>query len=149
VQSTRCRCRTLRKIEMAQVSRVNNLAQSTQIFGHSSNPSKPKSANSVSLRPRLLGTSKSRSLLNKNGSFMGYCNVGMRNSAVFKVSASVAAAEKPSTAPEIVLEPIKEISGAITLPGSKSLSNRILLLAALSEVKFIHLFVFFFLRLCK
>ncbi|BAT97727.1 hypothetical protein VIGAN_09125700 [Vigna angularis var. angularis] len=118
---------------MAQVSRVHNLAQSTQIFGHSSNPNKPKSVNSVSLRPRLWGSSKSRSLIHKNGSVVGNCNVGMRNSGVFKVSASVAATEKPSTAPEIVLEPIKEISGAITLPGSKSLSNRILLLAALSE----------------
>ncbi|XP_047147663.1 3-phosphoshikimate 1-carboxyvinyltransferase, chloroplastic-like [Vigna umbellata] len=118
---------------MAQVSRVHNLAQSTQIFGHSSNPNKPKLVNSVSLRPRLWGSSKSRSLIHKNGSVVGNCNVGMRNSGVFKVSASVAATEKPSTAPEIVLEPIKEISGAITLPGSKSLSNRILLLAALSE----------------
>ena len=52
----------------------------------------------------------------------------------FRVYASVATAEKPSTVPEIVLQPIKDISGAITLPGSKSLSNRILLLAALSEV---------------
>lgn len=51
-----------------------------------------------------------------------------------RVSASVATAEKPSTAPEIVLQPIKEISGTVKLPGSKSLSNRILLLAALSEV---------------
>lgn len=41
--------------------------------------------------------------------------------------------EKPSTVPEIVLQPIKEISGTVKLPGSKSLSNRILLLAALSE----------------
>ncbi|XP_010264165.1 PREDICTED: 3-phosphoshikimate 1-carboxyvinyltransferase 2 [Nelumbo nucifera] len=49
------------------------------------------------------------------------------------VSASVATTEKPSTAPEIVLQPIKEISGTVKLPGSKSLSNRILLLAALSE----------------
>ncbi|KAI3498501.1 hypothetical protein L1887_34276 [Cichorium endivia] len=50
------------------------------------------------------------------------------------ISASVATAEKPSTAPEeIVLQPIKEISGTVNLPGSKSLSNRILLLAALSE----------------
>ena len=54
--------------------------------------------------------------------------------APFRVSASVTTKEKPSTAPEIVLQPIKEISGTITLPGSKSLSNRILLLAALSEV---------------
>lgn len=51
-----------------------------------------------------------------------------------KVMASVATAEKPSTAPEIVLQPIKDISGIVKLPGSKSLSNRILLLAALSEV---------------
>ncbi|RDX78813.1 hypothetical protein CR513_40851 [Mucuna pruriens] len=118
---------------MAQVSRVHNLAQSTQFFHHSSNPNKPKSANSVSLRPRQWGASGSRCLMHKNGSFVGNCNVGKANSGVFKVSASVAAAEKPSTAPEIVLEPIREISGTITLPGSKSLSNRILLLAALSE----------------
>eukprot|EP00262_Sarcandra_glabra_P008506 TRINITY_DN22036_c0_g1_i1.p1 TRINITY_DN22036_c0_g1~~TRINITY_DN22036_c0_g1_i1.p1 ORF type:complete len:522 (-),score=116.39 TRINITY_DN22036_c0_g1_i1:362-1927(-) len=51
----------------------------------------------------------------------------------FKVSASIATAEKPSMVPEIVLQPIKEINGTVKLPGSKSLSNRILLLAALSE----------------
>ncbi|KAK7837317.1 3-phosphoshikimate 1-carboxyvinyltransferase [Quercus suber] len=34
---------------------------------------------------------------------------------------------------QIVLQPIKDISGTIMLPGSKSLSNQILLLAALSE----------------
>nr|ACD80082.1 5-enolpyruvylshikimate-3-phosphate synthase [Convolvulus arvensis] len=51
-----------------------------------------------------------------------------------KVRASVATAKKPSMAPEeIVLQPIKEISGTVKLPGSKSLSNRILLLAALSQ----------------
>lgn len=46
-----------------------------------------------------------------------------------------------ATAPEkaspqvdrIVLQPIREINGTVKLPGSKSLSNRILLLAALSE----------------
>lgn len=70
--------------------------------------------------------------------------MGMGNSFVLKASASVAAAEKPSTAPEIVLEPISEISGSITLPGSKSLSNRILLLAALSEVKFRFLYILWF-----
>ncbi|RVW76888.1 3-phosphoshikimate 1-carboxyvinyltransferase, chloroplastic [Vitis vinifera] len=53
--------------------------------------------------------------------------------ALFRVSASVATKEKLSMVPEIVLQPIKEISGTIMLPGSKSLSNRILLLAALSE----------------
>lgn len=51
-----------------------------------------------------------------------------------KVLASAATPEKPSTVPEIVLQPIKEISGTVKLPGSKSLSNRILLLAALAEV---------------
>ncbi|KAG6431025.1 hypothetical protein SASPL_109100 [Salvia splendens] len=50
-----------------------------------------------------------------------------------RVVASIATAEKPSTMPEIVLQPIKEISGTVKLPGSKSLSNRILLLAALSD----------------
>ena len=47
-----------------------------------------------------------------------------------------------ATAPEkaspqvdrIVLQPIREINGTVKLPGSKSLSTRILLLAALSEV---------------
>ncbi|XP_027157677.1 3-phosphoshikimate 1-carboxyvinyltransferase 2 [Coffea eugenioides] len=56
-----------------------------------------------------------------------------RGRSPLKVFASVAAAEKPSTVPEIVLQPIKEISGTVKLPGSKSLSNRILLLAALAE----------------
>jgi 3-phosphoshikimate 1-carboxyvinyltransferase len=32
-----------------------------------------------------------------------------------------------------VLQPIRRIQGLVTLPGSKSLSNRILLLAALAE----------------
>ncbi|CAI9782880.1 unnamed protein product [Fraxinus pennsylvanica] len=48
--------------------------------------------------------------------------------------ASVASVEKPFMALEIVLQHIKDISGTVMLPGSKSLSNRILLLAALSEV---------------
>ncbi|URD87712.1 3-phosphoshikimate 1-carboxyvinyltransferase [Musa troglodytarum] len=57
-----------------------------------------------------------------------------RRASPLRVSASVSvAAEKPSATPEIVLQPIKEISGTVKLPGSKSLSNRILLLAALSE----------------
>lgn len=72
---------------------------------------------------------------------MGNWVVGSGNSGALKVSASVTAAEKPSTTPEIVLEPIRDISGTITLPGSKSLSNRILLLAALSEVKLFVIFI--------
>nr|WOK84200.1 mutant 3-phosphoshikimate 1-carboxyvinyltransferase [Zea mays] len=47
--------------------------------------------------------------------------------------AAAAAAAVQAGAEEIVLQPIKEISGTVKLPGSKSLSNRILLLAALSE----------------
>eukprot|EP00899_Mesostigma_viride_P021041 jgi/Mesvir1/28939/Mv17722-RA.2 len=38
-----------------------------------------------------------------------------------------------SASPDLRLKPSKEMSGTVTLPGSKSLSNRILLLAALSE----------------
>ncbi|VFQ94623.1 unnamed protein product [Cuscuta campestris] len=50
------------------------------------------------------------------------------------VRASVATAEMLPKAPEeIVLQPITEISGTVKLPGSKSVSNRILLLAALSQ----------------
>ena len=60
--------------------------------------------------------------------------VGSGKVGNFWVSASVATAEKLSMPPKIVLQPIKDISGTIMLPGSKSLLNRILLLAALSEV---------------
>ena len=34
---------------------------------------------------------------------------------------------------QLRLEPIAKVNGSVTLPGSKSLSNRILLLAALAE----------------
>jgi hypothetical protein len=34
---------------------------------------------------------------------------------------------------QLTLQPVKTISGTVKLPGSKSLSNRILLLAALAE----------------
>lgn len=72
---------------------------------------------------------------NSNSSSLRCTNGGFSSSRRVVVRASVAAApEKPSTVPEIVLQPIKEISGTINLPGSKSLSNRTLLLAALSEV---------------
>ncbi|KAJ8632236.1 hypothetical protein MRB53_025572 [Persea americana] len=53
---------------------------------------------------------------------------------ILRVSASVFTFGKPSTVvEEIVLQPIREISGTVKLPGSKSLSNRFLLLSALSE----------------
>ncbi|KAE8671088.1 hypothetical protein F3Y22_tig00111996pilonHSYRG00169 [Hibiscus syriacus] len=50
-----------------------------------------------------------------------------------KVSASMETSEKPFRASKIVLQPINDISGTVKLHDSKSLSNRILLLAALSE----------------
>lgn len=46
--------------------------------------------------------------------------------------AEAPAAKKPRTA-ELKLEPIARLTGTVTLPGSKSLSNRALLLAALSK----------------
>lgn len=109
---------------MAQVSRIHSLVQSAQILHNAFDSHKPRSSGSISLRSQLWGSSKSWNLKHSNGYAAGNRKVGR-----FRVSASVAAA----TAPEIVLQPIKEISGTITLPGSKSLSNRILLLAALSE----------------
>ncbi|KAK4414681.1 3-phosphoshikimate 1-carboxyvinyltransferase, chloroplastic [Sesamum alatum] len=75
----------------------------------------------------LNNPSRNSWVLNKSSIFT------VRKVSQLKVLASVATAEKPSTVPEIVLQPIKEISGTVKLPGSKSLSNRILLLAALSE----------------
>lgn len=64
--------------------------------------------------------------------------VALKSIRLIRVSASVTttatATEKSSGVPEIVLQPIQEISGVVNLPGSKSLSNRILLLAALAEV---------------
>lgn len=53
--------------------------------------------------------------------------------SVMAHAASAAAAEKTSDVQQLLLQPVKEISGKLKLPGSKSLSNRILLLAALSE----------------
>ncbi len=49
-------------------------------------------------------------------------------------NARASVAEKVASVDELVLKPIRVIHGKIKLPGSKSLSNRILLLAALSEV---------------
>jgi hypothetical protein len=39
----------------------------------------------------------------------------------------------PSTVEQLTVQPVKKMSGVVKLPGSKSLSNRILLLAALAE----------------
>ncbi|KAJ7950970.1 3-phosphoshikimate 1-carboxyvinyltransferase [Quillaja saponaria] len=118
---------------MAHVSKIYNGVQNTQIFHNVPDSHKPKSSNSLSLRTQFLGSSKSWSLKHKHEWVAGNCKVGTYKAGIVNISASVATAEKPSTAPEIVLQPIKDISGTIKLPGSKSLSNRILLLAALSE----------------
>ncbi|CAI9103682.1 OLC1v1002212C1 [Oldenlandia corymbosa var. corymbosa] len=96
------------------------------------NLSKPKTLcsappHSLIFGSRVVGSSEKYSwVLNK------YSNLTLSRGP-FKVLASMTTAEKPSTLPEIVLQPIEEISGTVKLPGSKSLSNRILLLAALSE----------------
>ncbi|KFM24241.1 3-phosphoshikimate 1-carboxyvinyltransferase, chloroplastic [Auxenochlorella protothecoides] len=47
--------------------------------------------------------------------------------------AKTQAAAVAATPSQLVLQPIKRIEGEVTLPGSKSLSNRALLLAALAE----------------
>ncbi|CAB4269731.1 unnamed protein product [Prunus armeniaca] len=120
---------------MAQVSKIcSNGAQSTNLLPNVSRPQIPKSSNLLSLKSQFSGSSNSLSLKLKNG-FVSTCTVDKVRVGPLRVSASVATTEKPSTVPEIVLQPIKEISGTIKLPGSKSLSNRILLIAALSEGK--------------
>ncbi|KAF9616707.1 hypothetical protein IFM89_031724 [Coptis chinensis] len=112
---------------MAQVS---NMARCLQT-GNNFITDLPKSRNAKALNCIRIGSeSKSLSLVfgRKAVKFNNNSKCGFRVDA-----SSVAAAEKPSKVPEIVLQPIKEISGVVKLPGSKSLSNRILLLAALSE----------------
>ncbi|KDP28768.1 hypothetical protein JCGZ_14539 [Jatropha curcas] len=113
---------------MAQVNKICNGAQNNYAFPNLSKPQRPKSLPSVSFKSQFHGSPISRGLIQCQR--RGDCTVRMGS---IRVSASVATAEKPSTVPEIVLQPIKEISGTVKLPGSKSLSNRILLLAALSE----------------
>ncbi|XP_062233676.1 3-phosphoshikimate 1-carboxyvinyltransferase 2-like [Phragmites australis] len=58
---------------------------------------------------------------------------GRGRRAAVVVAAAAAAAPAKAGAEEVVLQPIREISGTVKLPGSKSLSNRILLLSALAE----------------
>ncbi|GMH26419.1 hypothetical protein Nepgr_028262 [Nepenthes gracilis] len=89
-------------------------------------------------RPKTLGSMLfgSQLKISTNSGPLRYERVdaqSVRVTVLGKVWASLPTTEKPSAAPEIVLQPIKEISGTVKLPGSKSLSNRILLLAALSE----------------
>lgn len=122
---------------MAQVSKICGGGVQTPQFLHEIPKSqKPNSVNLFSVRSPFVGASSFRGLNLKSVDKMRGNSAGGGVSAVvpLRVSASAATTEKPSTVPEIVLQPINEISGTINLPGSKSLSNRILLLAALSEV---------------
>ncbi|KAI3681594.1 hypothetical protein L6452_36394 [Arctium lappa] len=107
---------------------ITNLAHNLQTADFTCNLSKPQTLSSKSFCFLSFG-STSKTLISQI-SVSSNKNFGRKS---FTVSASVATTEKPSTVPEIVLQPIKEISGTVNLPGSKSLSNRILLLAALSE----------------
>ncbi|KAF6144565.1 hypothetical protein GIB67_006057 [Kingdonia uniflora] len=115
---------------MAQLSNIANNLQSSSFPNNLPKPQKPKALSSVWLRSQ----SKSLNLggLKYQQRVVGDSIVSVKGaSPSFKVLASVATVPKPIS--EIVLKPIKEISGVVKLPGSKSLSNRILLLAALSE----------------
>ncbi|XP_009596625.1 3-phosphoshikimate 1-carboxyvinyltransferase 2 [Nicotiana tomentosiformis] len=105
---------------MAQISKMT---QGIQTLYPNSNIHKPQIPTfSPSLSFGLKNSAKSMWVLNKD-SFL-------KKDSIFRISASLATTQKPN---EIVLQPITEISGTVKLPGSKSLSNRILLLAALSE----------------
>ncbi|XP_030535398.1 3-phosphoshikimate 1-carboxyvinyltransferase 2 [Rhodamnia argentea] len=106
---------------MAHAVRTPNCPLNMQVLAKSS---RPRFAVSVTLGSQFLGVSELKHCASPG--------IAVKVPS-FKVAASVATTEKPSKVPEIVLQPIKEISGTVKLPGSKSLSNRILLLAALSE----------------
>ncbi|MBA0620561.1 hypothetical protein Godav_006264 [Gossypium davidsonii] len=112
----------------AQVGKIYNGTQKTCVLPNVSKTQNPKHVPFVSFKSNLNGKTSSWGLVVKNNGKFG--SIKVRS---LKVSASTATAEKPSRASEIVLQPINEISGTVKLPGSKSLSNRILLLAALSE----------------
>ncbi|KAF3583081.1 hypothetical protein DY000_02036020 [Brassica cretica] len=113
-------CADLTGCDSTNCSLICHGLQNPCVISNLSKSNQNRSPFSVSLQPRASswGLKKSGTML--NGSVI----------RPVKVTASVSTAEKAS---EIVLQPIREISGLIKLPGSKSLSNRILLLAALSE----------------
>jgi len=62
----------------------------------------------------------------------GYREAFGESSSITKLSMSAAVDETTNT---LTVAPIKSLDGTVTLPGSKSLSNRCLLLAALSDGK--------------
>ncbi|XP_059318252.1 3-phosphoshikimate 1-carboxyvinyltransferase, chloroplastic [Lycium ferocissimum] len=107
------------------MAQINNMTQGIQTLHPNSNihkPQLPTFSPSLSFGSKnLKNSTKSIWVLKKDSVFT-------TKSSSFRISASSVA-----TTSDIVLQPIKEISGTVKLPGSKSLSNRILLLAALSE----------------
>ncbi|KAI0500228.1 hypothetical protein KFK09_018437 [Dendrobium nobile] len=122
-------------MEMAQSS----IAKGVSTYPRSSpsprfSPARRQALLSSSIRLGYVSDRKGFSSFRKVDSRRSHGHVTVSPMRSLRISASVATAtEKPSTVPEIVLQPINEISGTVKLPGSKSLSNRILLLAALSE----------------
>ncbi|KAK1377097.1 3-phosphoshikimate 1-carboxyvinyltransferase [Heracleum sosnowskyi] len=118
---------------MAQVSNIAKGVQAPQFCANLNKPKNPKFQNIVSFGSNFNGFANSCGLNSKRVGFSPLVG-DYKGGYGLKIAASAATTtEKPSTVPEIVLQPIKEISGTVKLPGSKSLSNRILLLAALSE----------------
>ncbi|OVA19518.1 Enolpyruvate transferase domain [Macleaya cordata] len=113
---------------MAQVSNIGKGLQTGRFCTDLPKTQKPKALSSVWLGSEFKNAGFSGLKYEKK---LGYSVISVRSP--FRVSASVATKEKSSSVPEILLQPINEISGTVKLPGSKSLSNRILLLAALSE----------------
>ncbi|KAE8669728.1 3-phosphoshikimate 1-carboxyvinyltransferase [Hibiscus syriacus] len=114
---------------MAQVSKIYSETQKTRVL-----PNVPETQISKSLHSVSFGSTLKTSFAPSCGLVLkSNCKLGAVKVGSLKVSASMATSEKPSRASEIVLQPINDISGTVKLPGSKSLSNRILLLAALSE----------------
>ncbi|KAK6918546.1 Enolpyruvate transferase domain [Dillenia turbinata] len=112
---------------MAQVSNISKGVQTSQISTNLSKPHNPKPHISIRFGSNCLTC---RRLQPER---LNFSSIARNRLMVSASSAASLTTEKHSTSPEIVLQPIKEISGTVTLPGSKSLSNRILLLAALSE----------------
>ncbi|KAL5728098.1 3-phosphoshikimate 1-carboxyvinyltransferase [Ranunculus cassubicifolius] len=113
---------------MAHVTNLSKAIQTANFITDLPKSHTSKSSTSLSLRSEL-------KTLNLSG--LKYRNAfgvePLKTSFRVSASSTVTAEKKPSNLPQIVLQPIKEISGTVKLPGSKSLSNRILLLAALAE----------------
>ncbi|GJP33774.1 hypothetical protein CLOM_g18287 [Closterium sp. NIES-68] len=114
---------------MAAAVAENVTVRCRQLTGHAT--VERNGRKSVSLQTRFLSRGQRKEL--------AALRVQLRKSAARSVTAAavrdpVAAAAHTAPAVEsITLEPISRISGTVNLPGSKSLSNRLLLLAALAK----------------